>query len=164
MNAFVCAQSKSHMRASCAVGRRGSCRGFTLVEIILVISIIALLLGIAIVNFDGVSVRGKTVKVRTDIAAFQTGLKSFLFDVGRYPDQDSGLGALRRPLAGAGGRSWAGPYMETMPLDPWGKPYQYRFPGERIPGVPDVFSLGPDGEAGTEDDIWAKDVSNDDAY
>ena len=144
---------------------RAQHRAFTLIEIILVLSIIALLLGVGIANLDKFFGGGQRVRARADISTFATALKSYLTDTGKYPSQEQGLGTLQRaPLTGSESRAWAGPYMEVMPLDPWGAPYQYRFPGTRNPQGPDVFCSGKDGVADTADDIWPEAGAGDGAY
>jgi general secretion pathway protein G len=91
------------------------------------------------------------VKVaRAQIVAFETALENFRLDVGRYPSTEEGLAALLRSPSGADAR-WAGPYLKkAVPADPWGNPYQYRFPGERADF--DLVSLGRDGRPGGSGD------------
>ncbi len=134
---------------------RGKCPGFTLIEIILVLAIVALLLSVGIANFGNIFSGGQATKARADLASLNSVLKSYLSDCGRYPTTAQGLGALQeRPDIAPRPRRWAGPYMDVFPRDPWDKPYRYRYPGTRNPAAPDLFSSGPDGEVGTDDDIW----------
>ena len=125
--------------------RRGE-RGFTLVEILVVITIIGLimaLVGPRVLNYLAES-KVKTAKIQ--IASFDTALDLYFLDTGRYPSSSEGLNALvQRPGSIA---SWNGPYLKggTVPNDPWGRAYTYRSPGEH--GPYDVVSYGADGQEG----------------
>lgn len=124
-------------------------RGFTLLELLVVMVIIGLLA--AYVGPRYFSQIGKSeIKVaRAQIDAFEKALDNYRLDVGRYPSTEQGLAALEvRPDSEA---RWQGPYLKkAIPLDPWGKPYQYRAPGEK--GEFDLYSWGKDGQAGGEGD------------
>ena len=126
-------------------GRRSE-RGFTLVEILVVITIIGLimaLVGPRVLNYLSES-KVKTAKIQ--IQSFASALDLFYLDAGRYPSSAEGLGALVQPAGGVA--AWNGPYLKggNVPLDPWGKAYVYRSPGEH--GAYDVISLGSDGQEG----------------
>lgn len=130
--------------------------GFTLVEILVVITIIGLimaLVGPRVLNYLGES-KVKTAKIQ--IQSFASALDLFYLDAGRYPSSSEGLSALVQPISGVA--SWNGPYLKggNVPLDPWGKPYVYRSPGEH--GIYDVISLGSDGQQGGSG--TAADISN----
>ncbi|HEY6025236.1 MAG TPA: type II secretion system major pseudopilin GspG [Pseudolabrys sp.] len=125
--------------------RRGE-RRFTLVEILVVITIIGLimaLVGPRVLNYLSES-KVKTAKIQ--IQSFASALDLFYLDAGRYPSSAEGLGALVQPVGGIA--IWNGPYLkgEDVPLDPWGKAYVYRSPGEH--GAYDVISFGSDGQEG----------------
>ncbi len=133
-------------------------RGFTLVEILVVITIIGLimaLVGPRVINYLG---EAKVKAAKIQIESFGSALDLFYLDAGRYPSSSEGLGALaQRP---PGTVSWNGPYLKggAVPKDPWGRPYLYRSPGEH--GAYDIISYGADGQeggTGTAADIvsWA---------
>lgn len=121
-------------------------RGFTLVEILVVITIIGLimaLVGPRVLNYLSES---KVKAAKIQIQSFSSALDLFYLDTGRYPSNAEGLGGLVQPIGGAA--SWNGPYLKggNVPLDPWGKAYVYRSPGQH--GAYDVVSLGSDGQEG----------------
>jgi general secretion pathway protein G len=134
-------------------------RGFTLVEILVVVTIIGLimaLVGPRVLHYLDES-KVKTAKIQ--IQSFASALDLFYLDAGRYPSSAEGLGVLVQPTGGIA--AWNGPYLKgvSVPNDPWGKPYIYRSPGEH--GVYDVVSYGADGRqggTGTAADIanWAQ--------
>ncbi len=120
--------------------------GFTLVEILVVITIIGLimaLVGPRVLNYLG-ELRVKTAKIQ--IQSFSAALDLFYLNAGRYPSSSEGLAALVQPVTSV--ESWKGPYLKggTLPADPWGKPYVYQSPGEH--GAYDIMSYGSDGQEG----------------
>jgi general secretion pathway protein G len=121
-------------------------RGFTLVEILVVITIIGLimaLVGPRVINYLG---EAKVKAAKIQIESFSSALDLYYLDAGRYPSSSEGLAALaQRP---GGSASWNGPYLKggVVPNDPWGHPYQYRSPGEH--GAYDIVSYGSDGQEG----------------
>src|SRR5215217_2143179 len=124
--------------------RRGE-RGFTLVEILVVITIIGLimaLVGPRVLNYLGES-KAKAAKIQ--IESFSSALDLYYLDLGRFPNSNEGLAALTRSNNAAG---WNGPYLRggVVPNDPWGHSYVYRAPGERAPY--EIISLGSDGQEG----------------
>lgn len=130
--------------------------GFTLVELLLVMVILAVLAAIVIPKFSG---RGEDAKIqgaKTQIAQFGTSLDLYETDNGSYPTTAQGLWALReKPTAAPEPRSWKGPYLKgEVPDDPWGTPYVYRSPGTVNRDGYDLISAGPDAKEGTEDDVF----------
>jgi general secretion pathway protein G len=132
---------------------RSSRRGFTLMEMIIVLSIIALLMGLVIMNLSPITGIAQDRKARADIQALKVALSAYQLQTGSYPTQEQGLKALwAKPTTEPVPDNWR-PVMEEEVLDPWNHPYQYSIPGKHNPDKYDVFSMGQDGQAGTDDDI-----------
>lgn len=131
-------------------------RAFTLVELLLVVTIIGILAGAVLVNLGGQSQRARETRARLDIANFSAALDRYEIELGTYPTTDQGLDAL---VDDPGVPGWNGPYVGRRTFrDPWGRDYQYRYPGTR--GINyDLYTLGADGQEGTDDDIgnWDED-------
>lgn len=130
-------------------------RGFTLLELLVVMVIIGMLAGFVAPRFFSQIGKSQVKTARAQLDALGKALDQYRLDVGRYPATEQGLTALNeRP---AGEARWSGPYLQkAVPLDPWGRPYLYRSPGEH--GEYDLLSHGKDGQAGGSDE--AEDITN----
>lgn len=132
--------------------RRSS--GFTLVELLLVLTILAILAGIVLPSMVGRGQQAKITAAKSDISSFSTALGIYEVDNGGFPKGRNGLQSLvQRPN---NAQNWHGPYLQdksTVPLDPWGNPYVYECPGKHNPASFDLMSMGPDGRIGGDDDI-----------
>ena len=128
-------------------------RGFTLMEMLIVLSIIALLMGMVIFQVSNLTVSAKPKRVEADILTFKEMLASYELDNGSLPTTEQGIKAL-----------WSKPTVEPVPTrwhalldgevdDPWGHPYKYLNPGKHNPDKYDVYSMGEDGLPDTADDI-----------
>lgn len=135
--------------------------GFTLLEIVLVISIIALLIGLAINKMSGALDFGKEVRVKGDIQALSTALRMYNAQNGFYPTTEQSLKALVvQPTTNPRPRQWRIAFEDgKLPRDPWDNEYFYACPGKHNPGSFDIVSAGPDRQPNTADDIgnWAND-------
>jgi general secretion pathway protein G len=129
--------------------------GFTLLEILVVLAIIGLLAGLAITNVDKIFGGAQADTTRLFVnQTMKTNLTTFRIHMGSYPSTSEGLQALITPPSAKAER-WNGPYIEggKIPLDHWGEPYQYAYPGQRNKDGYDLWSKGPDKQSGTADDI-----------
>ena len=128
--------------------RERSRNGFTLIEVMVVVAILAILASLIVPKVIGRPDEARVVAAKQDIAALMQALKLYRLDNGRYPTTEQGLAALVAPPTIAPvPASWKpGGYVERLPKDPWGRPYQYLNPGLR--GEIDVFSFGADGISG----------------
>lgn len=121
--------------------------GFSLMEILIVLALIAMLAGLVIANLDKIFGGGQEKVAKIWVKQIDTPLIAYRISMGNYPSTDEGLQALVKAPAGKEGK-WGGPYIKVLPEDPWGRPYQYRFPGVKNPTSYDVWSLGPKGVEG----------------
>ena len=126
-------------------------KGFTLIELMLVVIIIGALVAMVMPRLAGRSEQAKVGAAKADISAnIATALKLYELDNGRYPSSsDGGLNALVAKPAGAS--NWNGPYLEKKPIDPWGREYKYVSPGTHRTYDYDLYSVGPDGVEGQDD-------------
>lgn len=148
--------------ATCASRRRG----FTLMEMLIVLAILGLLLALVGPRILQSGKRADVDATKLQIKMLQACLDDYYLHMKAYPTTDQGLKALiEEPTADAKGATtdtgnapsrWKGPYTKTgeLPKDPWGNDYQYQYPPEKGKGdMPDIWSYGPDGQDNTEDDI-----------
>lgn len=127
--------------------------GFTLVEMVLVLGIVALLVGAGIVSLTGVLDSGKKTRVKGDLVTLNAALRSYETDNMFLPSTEQGLAALvQKPSSRPVPNNYTAKLKKPL-LDPWGNSYHYRRPGSKDKGGFDVYSAGPDGQADTGDDI-----------
>jgi general secretion pathway protein G len=134
---------------------RSAVRGFTMMELLVVLAILGLLAGLAITQLGGIfgGAQASTAQIFVK-DTMKTPLFTYRMTMGDYPSTADGLQSLVTPPGSKAG-SWRGPYIEggKVPLDPWGEPYQYAYPGAKNKMGYDLWSKGPDKQSGTADDI-----------
>jgi len=127
-------------------------QGFTLVELMLVLVILATLAAIVLPRFTGRTEQAREAAAKTQISTFELALDAFEVDNGYYPNGSDGLEPLVTEPSDT--KNWRGPYLKQgIPLDPWEQPYIYECPGRHNEKGYDLASGGPDKRVGTEDDI-----------
>ena len=117
-------------------------RGFTLLEMVIVLGIIAMIMGGAIFAMRGIAAGAKPQQVKADMNAFLSALSLYKINNNTYPSTQQGLQAIVSPNG-----------VKKISKDPWGRDYIYRFPGKSNPSEPEIISVGEDGQEGTGDDI-----------
>lgn len=138
----------SHRHRSLSAIRHAASRGFTLIELMVVLVIIGVLAALIVPNVLDRADDARVTAAKTDIANINQALKLYRLDNQRYPTAEQGLKALvTKPTSGPAPQNWK-PYLEKLPNDPWGNPYQYLNPG--VKGPIDIMSFGADGKAGGE--------------
>jgi general secretion pathway protein G len=136
------------------VRKTNSRRGFTLTELMLVVVIIGILAALVIPKIAGNSERARQTAATVDInGGIKSALGQYEIDNGFYPKSLQDL--LVQP---SNAKNWHGPYLDKLPVDPWGNPYIYYFPGKHNQTGYDLLSVGTDGKEGTDDDVvnWTK--------
>jgi len=140
------------MKLRAIASRQGA--GFTLMEIMLVVMIIALLAAMLINGSTDFFSFGQDTRVKADINTVRTMLTMYRGGAGNYPSTSQGLKALiTRPDGEPRPVTWR-PITDKVPIDPWGHEYVYVCPGQKNPNSFDLYSAGKDGQAGTQDDVW----------
>ena len=126
-------------------------RGFTLIEVMVVVVILSILAAIVVPRLTGRADEARITKAEVDIRNIEAAIELFQLDSGLYPSTEQGIEALvAMPSTGEIPRNWKkGGYLKKMPFDPWGNPYLYLSPGEH--GSFDIYSLGADAELGGEE-------------
>jgi general secretion pathway protein G len=130
-------------------------RGFTLMEVLLVLVILAVLGSLTALSYDAIRRRADIHTAKSQIGLFESPIQMYQMVILALPTTAQGLEALRTaPSDLPNPAKWDGPYLtKPVPLDPWGNPYQYAAPGKYNTDGYDIWSYGPDGVNGTEDDI-----------
>lgn len=137
--------------------KRRNTRGFTLLEMVIVLGIIALILATAIGLSGGFMGLGRITSTEAKIQRVSSALMSYNVLAGHYPSESQGLMALvERPSTAPEPKKWQ-KFFDTLPQDAWSQDFEYKYPGIRDPSRPEVISKGPDGELGTDDDISSQD-------
>ena len=138
---------------------RNHCSAFSLIELLLVLVILAALTAIVAPKFTSRSKQARVTASQTDINNIELAIDMYETDNGAYPSSSQGLEVLVEEPSGA--LNWNGPYLKKggVPKDPWGNAYVYEQPGRNNENGYDLYSKGPDGKQGTEDDIvnWSED-------
>ncbi|MES2474876.1 MAG: type II secretion system major pseudopilin GspG [Verrucomicrobiota bacterium] len=131
--------------------------GFTLLEMVIVLGIIAMILGGAIYSMKKIGNSAKLSQVESDFKSFESGLAMYKLNGGTFPSTQQGLLALvEKPTSTPVPRRWA-QVLDKVPLDPWSAPYKYRFPGKKRANEFEIYSIGPDGMDNTADDLSSQD-------
>ena len=138
------------MRPTLLNVRSSRSQGFTLIEILVVVTILAILAATIIPQFSSTTQAAKMKAAQHDIATLQGSVERFSLDMDRYPTNEEQLKVLASPPI-EGGKNWHGPYIAELRPDPWGHAYVYRTPGQHTLKTYDIWSRGPDGVDGGDD-------------
>ncbi len=141
-------------------------RGFTLMEVLVVLAILVMLVGMVVPKILGTQKKADISAAKTQIGMLKACLERYALDCKTYPSTEQGLQALlEKPADMDESVAWGGPYISSqeLPKDPWAHDYGYEYPPTRGTGdMPDIWSRGPDGEDDTEDDVvsWSTSSSS----
>jgi general secretion pathway protein G len=137
-------------------------RGFTLIEVLMVLVILVIIASLAVGSYMAQQEKAKRLAAKSQVGLLESPLDLYQLDIGMYPTTNQGLLALVNPPADLPNPgAWDGPYMKTeIPMDPWGRPYNYMCPGRYNPNSYDLWSSGPNMIDGDADDIgnWSTGV------
>src|ERR1041385_1028067 len=131
------------------VAKKSTRRGFTLIEIMVVLVVIGILAAAIIPQFLGTTQDAKISTAKANVSVLESALEHFYVNMDRYPSNDEGFRVLVEAPAGEE-KKWRGPYVKMLRPDPWGNPFQYRAPGVHHASSFDVWSRGADGQEGGE--------------
>jgi general secretion pathway protein G len=140
------------MRGNRIINRR-SAAGFTLMEVLLVLVILVVLASMAVTIFGGTQEQAMKDAAKGQVGIFKSAVNLYKFHTKNFPDSLEGL--ISKPSDAKASQRWAGPYIDAtkVPLDPWDRPYKFAAPGKHNAESFDVWSVGPDGQDGGDDDI-----------
>jgi general secretion pathway protein G len=127
--------------------------GFTLIELLLVLAILVVLASMVVTMFSGTQERALKDAAKGQVGIFKSAVNLYKFHTRQYPNDLSGL--IGKPSDASTASRWNGPYLDSpkVPADPWDRDYRFAAPGKHNPETFDVWSVGPDGQDGTDDDI-----------
>jgi general secretion pathway protein G len=133
--------------------RRQRHRGFTLIEVLLVLAILVVLASMVVTMFGGTQERALEDAAKGQVGIFKSAINLYRFHTKNYPESLQGL--IAAPSDAKLAERWAGPYVDStkVPLDPWDREYKFAAPGKHNTDSFDVWSTGPDGQDGSDDDI-----------
>jgi general secretion pathway protein G len=149
--------SISLMKIHTSSARRSRTAGFTLLEMVIVLGIIAMILGGAIFAMRGIGDAAKLRQVDSDFKSLDSALNMYKLNAGGFPTTQQGLKALVEKPTSTPVPKRHVPVMSKVPLDPWDSPYMYRFPGKKRANLFEIVSRGPDGMENTADDLSSQD-------
>lgn len=127
--------------------------GFTLIELLLVLAILVVLASMVVTMFSGTQEKALKDAAKGQVGIFKSAINLYKFHTRGYPQGLDGL--VSKPSDANVSSRWAGPYLDSgkVPLDPWDHDYKFVAPGKHNPDTFDIWSVGPDGQDGTDDDI-----------
>ncbi|MES2997261.1 MAG: type II secretion system major pseudopilin GspG [Verrucomicrobiota bacterium] len=145
------------MKQNSPLSRRRPSRGFTLLEMVIVLGIIAMIMGGAIFAMKGIGDAAKLRQAEADFKSLASALAMYKLNGGTFPSTQQGLGSLvNKPGSTPVPRRWV-QVMDKIPEDPWDEPYLYRYPGKKKANEYEIMSKGPDGMENTGDDLSSQD-------